>query len=70
MISITGPRTFIRVDDENGNLVAYFGGKSLEEAQRAAEEFCKVRNNPQYEGRKIISFSAHFLPILPIDSAE
>ncbi len=41
-LKIAGPRTFVRVDDEQGNLVAYIVGDSPKDAKERAELFLKM----------------------------
>lgn len=50
--TIDGPRTFVRVSDENGNLIAYVGGSSLQEANRLARDITRIEEFRQ-EAREI-----------------
>ena len=51
---ITGPRTFIRVDDDKGQLIAYVGGESPQQMKERAEIIDKAVNGEiRYLGREL-----------------
>lgn len=41
---VVGPRTFQRVEDRDGKLVAYVGGENVPQMQARAAAICKVLN--------------------------
>lgn len=43
---VEGERTFMRIDDVEGQLVAYVGGSSLQQCQERANQVVKALNEP------------------------